>query len=60
MCDLTIDIPEQSGWRLLATYKDDAFTPADPTKELILRTLRTEQTMVNVTLRSLVQECLCR
>lgn len=37
VCDLTIDIPEQSGWRLLATYKDDAFTPADPTKELILK-----------------------
>lgn len=37
VCDLTIDIPEQSGWRLLATYKDDAFTPADPTKELIFK-----------------------
>lgn len=37
VCDLTIDMPEQSGWRLLATYKDDAFTPADPTKELIFK-----------------------
>lgn len=37
VCDLTIDIPEQSGWRLLATYKDDAFTPADPTKKLIFK-----------------------
>lgn len=37
VCDLTINIPEQSGWRLLATYKDDAFTPADPTKELIFK-----------------------
>lgn len=37
VCDLTIDIPDQSGWRLLATYKDDAFTPADPTKELIFK-----------------------
>lgn len=37
VCDLTIGIPEQSGWRLLATYKDDAFTPADPTKELIFK-----------------------
>lgn len=37
VCDLTIDIPEQSGWRLLATYKDDAFTPADPTKELVFK-----------------------
>lgn len=37
VCYLTIDIPEQSGWKLLATYKDDAFTPADPTKELIFK-----------------------
>ena len=37
VCDLTIDIPEQSGWRLLATYKDEAFTPADPTKELVFK-----------------------
>lgn len=37
VCDLTVYIPEQSGWKLLATYKDDAFTPADPTKELIFK-----------------------
>lgn len=37
VCDLTIDIPEQSGWKLLATYKDDAFTPVDPTKELVFK-----------------------
>lgn len=37
VCDLTVYIPEQSGWKLLATYKDDAFIPADPTKELIFK-----------------------
>lgn len=37
VCDLTINIPEQSGWRLLATYQDEAFTPADPTKELVFK-----------------------
>lgn len=37
VCDLTINIPEQSGWKLLATYKDDAFTPVDPTKELVFK-----------------------
>lgn len=37
VCDLTINIPEQSGWKLLATYKDNAFTPVDPTKELVFK-----------------------
>ena len=37
VCDLTVNIPEQSGWKLLATYKDDAFTPVDPTKELVFK-----------------------
>ena len=37
VCDLTVNIPEQSCWKLLATYKDDAFTPVDPTKELVFK-----------------------
>lgn len=37
VCDLTINIPEQSGWKLLATYKNDAFIPVDPTKELVFK-----------------------
>lgn len=37
VCDLTINMPDESDWRLVATYKDDAFTPADPTKELIFK-----------------------
>lgn len=37
VCVLTVNIPEQSGWKLLATYKDDAFTPVDPTKELVFK-----------------------
>lgn len=37
VCDLTINMPEESDWRLVATFKDDAFTPADPTKELVFK-----------------------
>nr|DAE51569.1 MAG TPA: hypothetical protein [Caudoviricetes sp.] len=37
VCDLTINMPDESDWRLVATYMDDAFTPADPTKELIFK-----------------------
>lgn len=37
VCDLTVNMPEEKDWRLVATYKDYAFTPADPTKELILK-----------------------
>lgn len=37
ICDLTVNMPEEKDWRLLATYKDYAFTPADPTKELIFK-----------------------
>lgn len=34
VCDLTINMPEESDWRLVATYKNGSFTPADPTKEV--------------------------
>ena len=37
VCDLTVNMPEEKDWRLVATYKDYAFTPADPTKELIFK-----------------------
>lgn len=37
VCDLIVNIPEESGWRLLATYMDGAFTPVDPTKELVFK-----------------------
>lgn len=35
VCDLIVNIPEESGWRLLATYMNGAFTPVDSTKELV-------------------------
>lgn len=37
VCDLIVNIPEESGWRLLATYMDGAFTPVDSTKELVFK-----------------------
>lgn len=37
VCDLTVNMPDESDWRLVATYMDSAFTPADPTKELIFK-----------------------
>lgn len=37
VCDLVINMPEESDWRLLATYKDGAFMPTDPSKELIFK-----------------------
>lgn len=37
VCDLIINMPEESDWRLLATYKDGAFMPTDPSKELIFK-----------------------
>lgn len=37
ICDLTINMPDESNWRLLATYKNGAFTPADTTKELVFK-----------------------
>ena len=37
VCDLTINMPDESDWRLIATYKDYAFTPADPTKEVVFK-----------------------
>lgn len=37
VCNLLINMPDESDWRLIATYMDGAFTPADPTKELIFK-----------------------
>lgn len=37
VCDLFINMPDEGDWRLIATYKDGAFTPSDPTKELIFK-----------------------
>lgn len=37
VCDLIVNIPEESGWRLLATYINGAFTPVDSTKELVFK-----------------------
>lgn len=37
VCDLVINMPEESDWRLLATYKDGAFMPTDPSKELVFK-----------------------
>lgn len=37
VCDLTINMPKESEWRLLATYKDGAFMPTDPSRELIFK-----------------------
>lgn len=37
ICDLTINMPDESNWRLLAIYKNGAFTPADTTKELVFK-----------------------
>ena len=37
VCDLIVNMPDESDWRLIATYMDGAFTPADPTKELIFK-----------------------
>lgn len=37
VCDLVIYEPEESDWRLLTTYKDDNFIPADPTKKVVYK-----------------------
>lgn len=37
VCDLIVNMPDESDWRLIATYMDGAFIPADPTKELIFK-----------------------
>ena len=37
VCDLIIEMPECREWKLLATYKDGAFTPTNPTKELVFK-----------------------
>lgn len=34
VCDLVINEPDKSDWRLLATYKDNNFIPADPSKKI--------------------------
>lgn len=37
VCDLEIHQPEESGWRLVATYQDENFIPADATKEVVYK-----------------------
>lgn len=37
ICDLTINMPDETNWRLLATYKNGAFIPADTTKKLVFK-----------------------
>lgn len=37
VCDLTIIQPEEREWRLLVTYKDDNFLPADPSKKIVFK-----------------------
>ena len=37
VCDLVIYEPEESDWRLLVTYKDDNFIPADPSKQIVFK-----------------------
>lgn len=37
VCHLIVNMPNESDWRLIATYMDGAFIPADPTKELIFK-----------------------
>ena len=37
VCDLVIYEPEESDWRLLVTYKDDNFIPADPSKKIVFK-----------------------
>lgn len=37
VCDAIVEIPEDSGWRLLATYEDGLFFPSNPKHELILK-----------------------
>ena len=37
ICDLTVNMPEENGWKLVCTFKDGAFTPVDTSKELIFK-----------------------
>ena len=37
ICDLTINMPEENGWKLVCTFKDEAFTPVDVSKELVFK-----------------------
>lgn len=36
VCGLTINIPEENGWKLICAYKDGAFMPTDASKEVVL------------------------
>lgn len=49
VCDLIINMPDESDWRLIATYMETHLPLLTQPRSLSLRTLRTEQTMVNVT-----------
>lgn len=37
VCDLVIYQPDETNWRLVATYKDNNFIPADVTKEVVYK-----------------------
>lgn len=37
ICDLTINMPEENGWKLVCTFKDEAYTPVDNSKELVFK-----------------------
>ena len=37
VCDLTINIPEENGWKLICAYKDGAFMPTDASKEVVFK-----------------------
>lgn len=37
ICDLTVNMPEENGWKLVCTFKDEAFTPVDTSKELVFK-----------------------
>ncbi len=37
ICDLTVNMPEENGWRLVCAFKDGSFTPVDTSKELVFK-----------------------
>ena len=37
VCDLTVNMPEENGWKLVCTFKDNAFIPVDSSKELVFK-----------------------
>lgn len=37
ICDLTVNMPEENGWKLVCTFKDGSFTPVDASKELVFK-----------------------